>query len=76
MAMIDYGAIAFRNRKLISTEMFTPMINMVGWEDTDADTYHDYNRDVDEPLRLNGNFSLTLEIMTVPLPFISVVYIS
>lgn len=56
MAMMDYGAIAFKNRKLISTEMFTPMIDMVGWEDTDTDTYHDYNRDVDEPLRLNGNF--------------------
>lgn len=32
MAMIDYGAIAFKNGKLISTEMFTPMMNMVGAE--------------------------------------------
>lgn len=34
MAMIDYGAIAFKNGKLISTGMFTPMKDMVGWEDT------------------------------------------
>lgn len=56
MAMIDYGAVAFKNGKLISTDMFTPMINMVGWEDTVEDTYHNYDKDTDEPLKLNGNF--------------------
>lgn len=39
MAMMDYGAIAFKNGKLISTDMFTPMIDMVGWEDTNKDVY-------------------------------------
>ena len=33
MAMIDYGAIAWKNGKLISTEMFTDMKEMVGWSD-------------------------------------------
>ena len=56
MAMMDYGAIAFKNGNLISTDMFTPMIDMVGWEDTENDKYHDYNRDKDEPLRLKGNY--------------------
>ena len=56
MAMMDYGAIAFKNGKLISTDMFTPMIDMVGWEDKEEDTYHDYNRNVDEPLNLKGNY--------------------
>lgn len=54
--MIDYGAIAFKNGKLISTDMFTPMIDTVGWEDKERDTYHDYNRNIDEPLNLKGNY--------------------
>lgn len=37
MAMIDYGAIAWKNGKLISTDMFTPMKDMVGWSDSDLD---------------------------------------
>lgn len=56
MAMIDYGAIAFKNGKLISTDMFTPMVNMVGWEDTDKDTYHNYQTNRDESLCLKGNY--------------------
>jgi hypothetical protein len=56
MAMIDYGAIAFKNGKLISTDMFTPMIDMVGWEDTENDVYHDYDNDTSTPLKLNGNY--------------------
>ena len=56
MAMMDYGAIAFKNGKLISTNMFTPMIDTVGWEDTENDTYHDYALNKDCPLYLNGNF--------------------
>lgn len=47
--MIDYGAIAFKNGKLISTEMFTPMIDMVGWEDTDKDVYESRSHIVGEP---------------------------
>lgn len=31
MAMVDYGAIAWKDGKLISTDMFTPMEDMVGW---------------------------------------------
>ena len=31
--MIDYGAIAWKNGKLISTDMFTDMEDMVGWSD-------------------------------------------
>ena len=54
MAMIDYGAIAFKNGKLISTDVFTPMKDMVGWEDSDKDTY-EYNGG-DRPLRLKGNY--------------------
>lgn len=56
MAMMDYGAIAFKNGKLISTDMFTPMIEMVGWEDTKNDVYHNYNTDEDKPLMLKGNY--------------------
>ena len=56
MAMMDYGAIAFKNGKLISTKMFTPMIDMVGWEDTEKDTYYNYNTEKDEQLKLNGNY--------------------
>lgn len=56
MAMIDYGAIAFKNGKLISTEAFTPMIDMVGWKDTDKDVYHNYRTNRNEPLKLNGNY--------------------
>lgn len=63
MAMMDYGAIAFKNGKLISTEMFTPMIDMVGWEDTEKDVYESREHGVDEsesnymlPLDLKDNF--------------------
>ena len=56
MAMIDYGAIAFKNGKLISTDMFTPMMDMVGWEDTEKDIYHDYSTDKNEQLKLKGNY--------------------
>ena len=54
--MLDYGAIAFKNGKLISTEMFTPMKDMVGWEDTENDVYHDYNTDENKPLKLKDNY--------------------
>lgn len=56
MAIIDYGAIAFKNGKLISTDMFTSMMDMVGWEDDESDVYHNYQADKDEPLQLNGNY--------------------
>ena len=56
MAMTDYGAIAFKNGKLISTDMFTPMMDMVGWEDTEKDIYHDYGTDKNEQLKLKGNY--------------------
>lgn len=56
MAMIDYGAIAFKNGKLISTDMFTPMKDMVGWEDSEHDTYHDFYTEEDRSLCLKGNY--------------------
>lgn len=56
MAMIDYGAIAFKNGKLVSTAMFSPMKDMVGWEDRATDIYHDYNTHKDRLLALNGNY--------------------
>lgn len=40
MAMIDYGAIAWKNGKLISTDMFTDMRDMVGWDDSGSDSEH------------------------------------
>lgn len=63
MAMIDYGAIAFKNGKLISTSMFTPMIDTVGWEDTENDLYEGrphYDNEPESnymyPLDLKDNF--------------------
>ena len=59
MAMMDYGAIAFKNGKLISTEMFTPMKDMVGWEDTKDNVYTYYpvkGKSVDLPLELKDNY--------------------
>ena len=43
MAVIDYGAIVWKDGKLISTDMFTPMEDMVGWTDN-----HEH--------RLEGNY--------------------
>lgn len=45
MAMVDYGAIAWKDGKLISTDMFTPMEDMVGWSD----------KNDDKEFKLNGN---------------------
>ena len=45
MAMMDYGAIAWKDGKLISTDMFTPMEDMVGWSDENDD----------KEFKLNGN---------------------
>ena len=63
MAYTDYGAIAFKNGKIISTEVFTPMIDMVGWEDTENDVYESRSHIVGEsesdymkPIKLNGNY--------------------
>ena len=58
MAMVDYGAIVWKDGKLISTDMFTPMEDMVGWSDVDesksvgsnltlADNYFGYIGDKD-----------------------------
>ena len=38
MAMMDYGAIAWKDGKLISTDMFTDMKEMVGWDDSNIET--------------------------------------
>lgn len=38
MAMMDYGAIAWKDGKLISTDMFTDMKEMVGWDDSNVET--------------------------------------
>ena len=50
MAMIDYGAIAKKNGKLLTTEFFTPMIETLGFE-CDKD-----NRECD----LKGNYFVYL----------------
>lgn len=62
MAMIDYGAIAWKNGKLISTDMFTPMKDMVGWDDSDlniedplVDNYFAYIGDEDFTLAFYKN---------------------
>lgn len=52
MAMIDYGAIVFKNGKCITSEMFTPMKEAVGWEDT-SDMITTYGN---EPLNLKNNY--------------------
>lgn len=56
MAASDYGAIAFKNGKLMSNEMYPNMMDMVGWKDTEEDVYRDYSADHDVPLRLDGNY--------------------
>ena len=58
MAMSDYGAIVLKNGKLVSTEMFTPMIDMVGWEDTETDVYTEYHSNGENivPLKLKDNY--------------------
>lgn len=61
MAMIDYGAIGFKNGKLISTGMFTPMIDTVGWEDCEEDLM--WEEDIrgekrSKPLELKDNYFL------------------
>ena len=55
MAMLDYGAIVIKNGKLINDKLFTPMIDMVGWEDTENDTYKDEHGDT-RPLDLKDNY--------------------
>ena len=45
MAYSDYGAIAFKNGRLISTDTFTPMIDTVGWEDTEETLCYYCKRD-------------------------------
>ena len=52
MAMIDYGAIVFKNGKCITNNMFTPMKEAVGWEDT-PDMKTTYGN---EPLHLKNNY--------------------
>ena len=49
MAMIDYGAIVWKDGKLISTDMFTEMEDMVGWSDRDE------SKSVGSNLTLAGN---------------------
>lgn len=57
MAMIDYGAIAFKNGKLISTGEFTPMKNMVGWEDSENDKCRFFGTGgEDSPMHFKGNY--------------------
>jgi len=44
MAFIDYGAIAFKNKKLISTDMFTPMEETCGFSDKKTEDHFDGNQ--------------------------------
>lgn len=59
MAMLDYGAIAFKNGKLISTDVFTPMMDMVGWEDDESDVYESRPHADGEP---ESNYMLPLNL--------------
>lgn len=57
MAMIDYGAIAFKNGKLISTGEFTPMKDMVGWEDSENDICRFFGTGGEyTPMHIKGNY--------------------
>jgi hypothetical protein len=49
MAFIDYGAIAFKNGKLMTKEFFGDMKEMVGWEDTEKDVYESRSHTFGEP---------------------------
>lgn len=59
MAMIDYGAIAWKDGKLISKDMFTNMVDMVGWTDDGylglEDEYFAYVGDEDLTLAFYKN---------------------
>jgi hypothetical protein len=60
MSMLDYGAIVLKNGKLVNDELATPMIDMVGWEDSEDDYYHEYvtNKNYAEktPIRLKDEY--------------------
>lgn len=56
MAMIDYGAIAFKNGKKISHGMFTDMKEMVGWQDDGRHKYKDFSTNELIPLKLKDNY--------------------
>jgi hypothetical protein len=63
MAMMDYGAIAFKNGKLMTKEFFGDMKEMVGWEDTETDLYEsrahtdsEPNSDYMKPIDLNKQY--------------------
>lgn len=63
MAFSDYGAIAFKNGKLMTKEFFGDMKKMVGWYDTEKDLYEsrsheDYEPESEymRPLDLDGQY--------------------
>lgn len=70
MAMIDYGAIAWKDGKLISTDMFTDMIDMVGWDDNGeqelSGNYFAYIGDEDLTL---GFYKSTMRIYRKDYPY-------
>ena len=41
MAMIDYGAIVWKDGKCVSTDMFDDMQEQVGWSDEDVESYNE-----------------------------------
>ena len=59
MAMMDYGAIAFKNGKLITTNVFTSMMDMVGWVDDESDVYESRPHTDGEP---ESNYMLPLKL--------------
>ena len=60
MAMIDYGAIAFKNGKLISTDMFTPMEETCGFSDKDTPLPHKKSSFAGNHFVVLGNEKLVL----------------
>lgn len=69
MAIMDYGAIAFKNGKLISTQMFTPMKDTVGWEDTEEDVFENLYTYKDEPINFKDHFFVYIGDEEVTLAF-------
>lgn len=57
MAVIDYGAIAFKNGRLVSTGMFTSVEDMIGLQDDGTLTYTSLDTVQQKmPLSLNGRY--------------------
>lgn len=56
MAVIDYGAVVFKNYECLNpAQLFTSMKDMVGWEDDDTYTYRNSNNEI-ESIKLKDEY--------------------